>query len=335
MSKQRILIINTGGTISSIRTEEGYRPHGSGLSDALSDIKELKKEEMPHYELVEFTPLLDSSNMSLVEWQRLADIIYQQYEHYDGFVVLHGTDTMAYTASALSFMCHQLAKPIIITGSQLPLCEIRSDAKDNIITALWLAQSNKLYEVAIYFNQTLLRGNRTQKTSSSRFSAFSSPNYPPLAICGTHIEWQDDALRDKPTGPFEIHPIHDKVIANFKLFPGCQTALLQHLLDYPLDALILETYGSGNAKTDKDFIAMLESSADKGILILNCTQCHHGGVNMSTYATGKTLAEAGVIDGGDMTTEAAHTKLLYVLSNEHSHDLIRLRITQDLRGERT
>lgn len=335
MTKKRVLIINTGGTISSTQSKSGYAPKSGFLSGKLSSIPELIHDDMPAYALLEFDPLLDSSNIDVSEWYELAQIIESHYDEFDGFVILHGTDTLAYTASALSFICENLTKPIIVTGSQLPLSDIRTDGKDNLITALWLAQSDKLHEVFVYFNQKLLRGNRAQKISSSRFSAFGSPTFPTIATCGTQVDWKDHLLLKKTRKKLKIHPIHNKVIANFRLFPGCHTHLIKYLLAYPLEGLILETFGSGNAKTNTDFLKVLKVASDKGIIIVNCSQCHQGKVNMHTYATGKALALAGLADGGDMTAEAAHTKLLFLLTNQKDKSTIPELMEKNLRGERS
>ncbi|HIC7374836.1 TPA: asparaginase [Legionella pneumophila] len=332
--KKRILIINTGGTISSIKTSHGYEPSPGFIQKALADIPALKHQDMPDYVIKEYQPLLDSSNMTVTEWNRIARDIAHEYEQFDGFVVLHGTDTMAYTASALSFMLEYLGKPVIVTGSQIPLSEIRNDATDNLITSLWLCAHQPIHEVCIYFNQHLFRGNRTQKISAQRFNAFDSPNYPPLASIGIDIELHQHRLLPRPKAPFHLQTITPHFIANFRLFPGFASDVLEYILNQPLRGLILETYGAGNAQNnDPRFLSLLKEACGRGVIIINCTQCHQGKVEMNQYATGHTLKEAGLISGHDMTPEAAHCKLLYLLSKNLEIPEIKKLIETNLCGE--
>lgn len=331
---KRILIINTGGTISSVKTAHGYEPVAGYVHQALTEIPTLSHADMPEYDIKEYQPLLDSSNMTVLEWNRIASDIAKEYDHYDGFVIFHGTDTMAYTASALSFMLENLAKPVILTGSQIPLSEVRNDAIDNVITSLWLCAHQPINEVCIYFNQHLLRGNRTQKISAQRFNAFDSPNYPHLASIGISIELHRDLLRKKPKKPFSLQTISPHFIANFRLFPGFASDVLAYILHQSLEGLILETYGAGNAQNnDPRFLSLLKAACDRGVIIVNCTQCQHGKVEMSQYATGDSLKQAGLISGHDMTPEAAHCKLLYLLSKNLKIDEIKLLMETDLCGE--
>lgn len=332
--KKKILIINTGGTISSVKTAHGYEPRQGYIKSALQQIPSLSHSEMPHYEIKEYQPLLDSSNMTVHEWNRIATDIADQYEHYDGFVVFHGTDTMAYTASALSFMLEHLQKPVILTGSQIPLSEVRNDAMENVITSLWLCAHQPLREVCIYFNQHLLRGNRSQKISAQRFAAFDTPNFPHLADIGIGIELQKELLLPPTDKPFELQTIRPQFIANFRLFPGFATDVLAYILQQPIKGLVLETYGAGNAQNnDPRFLQILENACQRGVVIVNCSQCQHGGVEMSQYATGFTLKKAGLISGHDMTPEAAHCKLLYLFSKNFSAAEVKWRMETNLCGE--
>ncbi len=332
--KKNILIINTGGTISSVKSNNGYTPKEGFVINILKESNALLHDEMPNYQLLEFSPLLDSSNIKLEDWNQIANIIKQHYIDMDGFVILHGTDTMAYTASALSFVLENLNKPVIITGAQIPLSELRTDGVDNIITALYLAQNENLHEVCIYFDQRLLRGNRSQKVSAYEFSAFDSPNFPALASVGTKISWQSSLLLNSSFKQFNVKPLEQHYIANFRLFPSFSTEVLKHILKQPLKGLILETYGSGNAQdNDLEFINLLNTACANGMIIINCSQCHHGMVNMNTYATGQALRKAGVISGYNMTAEAAHCKLLYLLGKHTSLDTIRTQIEISIRGE--
>lgn len=332
--KKRILIINTGGTISSIKTANGYEPSPGYVQLALAQIPTLKHQDMPKYVVKEYQPLLDSSNMTVNDWNRIASDIAKEYEHFDGFVVFHGTDTMAYTASALSFMLENLGKPVIVTGSQIPLSEVRNDAIDNVITSLWLCAHQPIHEVCIYFNQHLLRGNRSQKISAQKFNAFDSPNYPHLASIGIDIELHQRLLQKTPKNAFHLQTIAPSFIANFRLFPGFASDVLAYILNQPLRGLILETYGAGNAQNnDPHFLNLLKDACDRGVIIVNCTQCQQGRVEMSQYATGHTLMQAGLISGHDMTPEAAHCKLLYLLSKNLEIPQIKKLMETDLCGE--
>ncbi|MFA5959033.1 MAG: asparaginase [Tatlockia sp.] len=334
--KKRILILNTGGTISSLKTAKGYEPALGYVQTALAKIPALVHPDMPDYCIKEYQPLLDSSNMTLTEWNRIAKDIAEEYTHYDGFVIFHGTDTMAYTASALSFMLENLGKPVIVTGSQIPLSEVRNDAMDNVITSLWLCAHQPIYEVCIYFNQRLLRGNRAQKISAERFKAFDSPNFLPLASIGITIELHKERLLPRPTKPFHLQTLSPQFIANFRLFPGFATKVLEFILQPPLRGLVLETYGAGNAQNnDPHFLALLKKASDEGIVIVNCSQCQQGRVEMNHYATGYTLKQAGLISGQDMTPEAAHCKLLYLFSKNLTVQEVRALLERNISGELT
>jgi len=332
--KKHILILNTGGTISCVKTNNGYAPEANYVANALAKIPTLQHPEMPQYTIKEYQPLLDSSNMTVHEWNMIATDIAKEYTHYDGFIVFHGTDTMAYTASALSFMLENLGKPVIITGSQIPLSEVRNDAIDNVITSLWLCAHQALNEVCIYFNQRLLRGNRSQKINAQQFNAFDSPNYPHLASIGIDIELNSQLLLKKPKKEFKLQTIIPSFIANFRLFPGFASDVLAYILDQPLKGLILETYGAGNAQNnDARFLFLLKAACQKGVIVVNCTQCPQGRVEMDQYATGNALKDAGLISGHDMTPEAAHCKLLYLLSKKLTNPEVKKLMETNLCGE--
>ncbi len=332
--QKNILIINTGGTISSVKTSQGYEPVEGYVTSALAKIPTLSHADMPHYVIKEYQPLIDSSNMAIGQWNRIATDIADEYHHYDGFVIFHGTDTMAYTAAALSFMLEHLGKPVILTGSQIPLSEVRNDAVENVITSLWIAAHQPINEVCVYFNQRLMRGNRTQKISAHRFNAFDSPNFPHLASVGIDIELNKALLVKRHSEHFRLQLLQPQSIANFRLFPGFVPDVLTYILDQPVQGLVLETYGVGNApNNDLSFLKLLEDACHRGVVIVNCSQCQHGRVEMSQYATGYTLKQAGLVSGFDMTPEAAHCKLLYLFSKYSDVGKIKQLMENDLCGE--
>ncbi|MCR4680780.1 MAG: asparaginase [Bacteroidales bacterium] len=342
MSKRKILVIYTGGTIGMMMDPE---------SKALRPF-EFKNiyQQLPMLHLIEaditfkeMLPLIDSSDTNPDFWIRLAKMIGEEYDRYDGFVVLHGTDTMAYTASALSFLLENLGKPVILTGSQLPLGVIRSDGRRNILNAIAIAADYVydkpiIQEVCIYFQNNLYRGNRTYKDNASRFNAFYSPNFPILAEVNTNVEYhKDDLWRQDPDKPLIVHDKMEDNVAIVKLYPGIRHEVLQSIFSTPnLRAAIIETFGVGNAPTSPAFINTLKDAVSRGILIVNVTQCKGGGgVKMGRYLTGKLLADIGIVSGHDMTTEAAITKLMYLLANLYEMDDVRRLMELPLRGELT
>uniref|UniRef100_A0A669D6F5 asparaginase n=1 Tax=Oreochromis niloticus TaxID=8128 RepID=A0A669D6F5_ORENI len=269
------------------------------------------------YTILEYNPLLDSSNMTTDDWGRIGKDIERNYESYDGFVILHGTDTMAYTASALSFMCEHLGKPIILTGSQVPIYEMRNDGRDNLLGALLIAGQFVIPEVCLYFYNKLYRGNRVTKVDAGSFNAFSSPNLPPLATAEVDIaiNW-DTVWRANTTAKFQVKTELNRNVGLLRLFPGITASTVKAFLQPPMEGVVLETYGSGNAPDNRpDLLEQLKKATDAGVIIINCTQCLRGSVSTS-YATGKVLIEAGLIAGGDMTPEAALSKLSYVLAKK-------------------
>ena len=334
--RKRVYIAYTGGTIGMVRTRSGYVPKPGSLQKQLAEMPELRRESMPSYTIHEYRPLLDSSNMTPHDWVAMAHDISANYERYDGFIVLHGTDTMAYTASALPFMLSGLRKPVIITGSQIPLCEIRNDARENVITSLMLAADYAIPEVCLYFGGKLLRGCRATKVSADGFAAFDSPNFLPLGTVGIDIEINWDLVR-KPSGRrLEVQEVERPVVSALRLFPGISPELVKNVLRPPLQGLVLETYGVGNGPDqDRAFIAALREATKRGVVIVDCTQCLEGTVDLTEYAAGSALADAGVISGFDMTAEAALAKLYYLFSRGSSPARVKAEMQRDLRGEMT
>lgn len=335
--RKRVYIAHTGGTIGMRRTDQGYYTEHGYLQQQMAEIPELRHASMPEVTLHEYEPLLDSSNMTPHEWVKIAHDIADHYDDYDGFVVLHGTDTMAYTASALPFILDGLAKPVIITGSQIPLCEIRNDARENLITSLLIASQYDIPEVCLYFGGRLLRGCRSVKVSASGFAAFDSPNFPPLGTIGIgiDIEWHL-VRRSNDAERLRVHDIGWPVVSALRLFPGISPDLVHNVLRPPLQGLVLEAYGLGNGPDqNSDFLGVLAEATGRGVVIVDCTQCLEGTVNLSEYAAGSALANAGVISGFDMTREAALAKMYYVLSSGDSPEQVKATMQEDLHGELT
>lgn len=335
--RKRVYIAHTGGTIGMRRTRGGYRPHTGYIQSQMSAMPELKHESMPSYTIHDYAPLLDSSNMTPAEWVKIAHDIADHYREYDGFVVLHGTDTMAYTASALPFMLHGLGKPVVITGSQIPLCEVRNDARENLITSLMLAASYDIPEVCLYFGGKLLRGCRSTKVSADGFAAFDSPNFPPLGTVGIDIEVNWSLVRKGGRQrKLKVQEFAAPVVSALRLFPGISPALIRNVLLPPLQGLVLEAYGVGNGPDQNpDFIAAMEEATERGVVVVDCTQCLEGTVNLEEYAAGSALAGAGVISGFDMTAEAALAKLYYLFSRRLSPAHVKQEMQRDLCGEVT
>ena len=336
MQKKRIYIAYTGGTIGMKKSSQGYIPVEGYITDVVNSLPELFRDEMPEFVINEYCPVIDSSNMSPSDWQVIADDIAEHYAEFDGFVVLHGTDTMAYTASALSFMLDNLSKPVIVTGSQIPLSEIRSDGQTNLLNALYLAAHFPIPEVSLFFNNKLFRGNRSTKANSTGFNAFDSPNFDALATAGIQIQLgAGKVLEHHKTDQLKVINISGQPIGVVTLYPGISHTVIANVLAQPVNALIVQSYGVGNAPQDNALINELKQAHQREILIVNRTQCFRGQVNMDGYATGHVLKDAGALSAGDMTLEACLTKLHYLLSQDLSYKQRRELFVSNLKGERS
>lgn len=340
--KPRILIIYTGGTIGMIEDPATKALRPFDFSHLMENVPKVK---MLDYQIdnIQFAPPIDSSDMSPEHWQQIASSISDNYDSYDGFVVLHGTDTMAYTASALSFMLQGLSKPVIITGSQLPIGEVRTDGEENLITALQIAAARGakgdplVQEVAILFENYLWRGNRATKISADNFNAFRSNNYPPLATIGLEIEYNVDAmLHDTLRRPLNPRYNFDASVGCVTLFPGMTREMLAHQLAVPgLKGVVMRTYGAGNAPTGQWFLEEVSAATHRGLVIMNVTQCVSGGVDDGRYQAGGALAAAGVLSGGDITFEAAVTKMMFLFGLGLGSEGVKKYISTAICGEIT
>ena len=336
-----ILIIYTGGTIGMIENPATGVLEAFSLRSLMESVPELKRFG---YEIstTQFEPPIDSSEMEPLHWSRLVKLIADNYDQYDGFVVLHGTDTMSFTASALSFMLEDLCKPIILTGSQLPIGKLRTDGRENLITSIEIAAAKKNHkatvsEVCIFFESHLMRGNRTSKVNADRFNAFRSFNYPVLARAGVQIKYDATKIRSHgQTLRLKPHYTLDQNVVVLKLFPGISQQIVESILSIPsLKGVVIETYGSGNAPGKEWFIDKIKQAIDRGLVIVNVTQCQIGRVQMKRYGSGHRLQEIGVVSGYDITTEAAITKLMYLFGRGYSADTVIEKMKMSIAGEIT
>lgn len=337
-----VLLIYTGGTIGMIENARTGLLESFDFSHLKEYVPELKRFRFK-IDNIQFDPPIDSSDMELSGWRKLVKIIEENYDRYNGFVILHGTDTMAYTASALSFMLENLRKPVILTGSQLPIGKLRTDGKENLITALEIAVDNDadgnayVPEVCVFFQDHLMRGNRTTKIHAENFKAFHTFNYPLLAEAGIHIKY-DHHLIYKRDGekPFKAHYLLDPHVVVLTLFPGISPFIVKTVLSIPeLRGVVMKSYGMGNSPGQPWLLDALKDAVDRGVVIVNITQCASGTVEMDRYASGKRLLDAGIIPGYDMTTEAAVTKLMFLLGHEQDIERVKEQMNCSIVGEAT
>lgn len=338
-NKPNILLIYTGGTIGMIKDANTGALKAFNFKKLIKGIPEINLLDC-NIETISFKNPIDSSNMKITDWQMMANLIEENYNNFDGFVVLHGSDTMSYSASALSFMFENLSKPIVFTGSQLPIGDLRTDAKENLITAIQIASLQEkgkpiIQEVSLYFEYKLYRGNRTTKISAEHFNAFTSPNFPELAESGVHLKINNDVLFKSKSGKkLKVNLNFNNDVLILKLFPGISKTMLNSLLNTPnLKGVVLETYGAGNAPMENWFIDEIEQAINRGLHIVNVTQCSGGSVIMGTYETSTRLKEIGLISGKDITTEAAIAKLMYLLGQNVASNVFKTIFETSLRGE--
>ena len=337
-----VLLIYTGGTIGMIQNAENGALETFNFDHLRRHVPELNQFNY-RISSYQFNPPIDSSDMEPTLWAKIVRIIHYNYERYDGFVILHGTDTMSFTASALSFMLENLSKPVILTGSQLPIGMLRTDARENLITAIEIAAAQHpdgtavVPEVCIFFENHLMRGNRTTKINAEHFNAFCSFNYPELGTAGIHINYNEERIRKADMSlPLKPHYLFDTNVVILTLFPGIQENIVASILNIPgLKAVVLKTFGSGNAPQKEWFIKLLKNAVSRGIIIVNISQCLAGTVEMERYETGIHLREAGVISGHDSTVEAALTKLMFLLGHGMSPHEVRYRMNTPICGEIT
>jgi L-asparaginase len=335
-ARKRVYIAYVGGTIGMQATDAGYAPTKGHLSALVRGRPELNESEVPDLVITEYEPLLDSANARPADWLRIARDIAELKNAFDGFVVLHGTDTMAYTASALAFLLRGLDRPVVVTGSQIPLGVLRSDGRQNLLTAVLVAARDDVREVCLVFGSQILRGCRSIKASASGFEAFESPNQPPLGAAGVEIEFDASRLRPPMPGPIGLPPNLDTPVNMLRLYPGMPAALLRAALAAPARGLVLEAFGAGNLPdTDIELLQTLAEGARRGVVVAVVSQCVDGRVDLGAYATSGPLVATGAVGGLDMTTEAAYTKLVVLLSEGRSPEEVRALLARNLAGELT
>lgn len=338
-AKPKVLIIYTGGTIGMIKDAETGQLKSFDFNHIYKHVPEIHRLNV-ELSTFSFEEPIDSSEMNPVYWVQIAQTVRDNYEKYNGFVILHGSDTMAFSASALSFMLQGLKKPVIFTGSQLPIGTIRTDGKENLITAIEIAADKNpqgqpyVQEVAVYFEYSLYRGNRSSKISANQFEAFSSPNYPELARAGVNIEYATDRLFRSTLTELKYQPNLSSRVGLLKIYPGFPIEAYRSLFDRThTDAIVLETFGAGNAPSNEIFRGLIQEYIKAGGIVLNVTQCSSGAVQQGKYETSSFFSKVGVISGNDLTTEAALTKLMFLLENCDTKEEVVHQLSQNICGE--
>ena len=332
MINKRILLIYTGGTIGMVKDKLKKTLVPFNFDELLKAIPELKSEDVD-LDTISIANPIDSSNMNTTVWAEIAILIERNYKNYDGFVILHGSDTMAYTASALSFMLEGLNKAVILTGSQIPIGARRSDAKENLITAVEIATSGKVNEVCVFFEDQLYKGSRTVKVNTEHFEAFESPNYPILAEAGVNIKYKSFLNKPQDT-KLIIHQSMSNDVAILKLFPGITITTIKAIIN-SAKGIVIESFGAGNAPNTAELSTLLSTANEKGKIIVNITQCLQGSAVDGQYETSEPFGKSGVISGKDLTTEAAITKLMFLLGKGLSVEEIKTELQKNIRGEIT
>lgn len=332
---EKVLVLHTGGTIGMVESPDGHTTVAGTFAAHLEQVVEGAAGELPAVDLLELDPLIDSSNATPQTWREIAATIFERRESYIGFVVLHGTDTMAYTSSALSFMLPAFGKPVVVTGSQIPVVRARSDGRQNLVGALQVAAGGEVPEVSLLFGDVVLRGNRATKVDASGLDAFESPRCPPLATIGVGIEVNAGLVR-RPDGEPRLLGAEPGRVAAVRLFPGFSACTIASLCSAPLRGLVIEAYGAGNGPSqDREFLRAIEAATADGVVVVVVTQCLRGSVQPGAYATGSALIRAGAVPGADLTTEAALTKLAVVCGQEEDSSAVRELMQRDLAGEMT